>query len=156
MRLRVSLVALGLLSMVPPPLLAQHNCPQGFDYVGALKGTGSYGIAFDERREVNLPLYATIDTSFQQNNVRAHAGNSRAQSDLHAKDIPKGIYIIPGGSVLYKNGWAVSAPELKTVGEPARYRFGMKLYCTSSYAGSDMHTGGGCDVNVDVCYKPKK
>jgi hypothetical protein len=154
MRLRVRLVTLGLLSMAPP-LLAQHNCPPGFDYAGALRGAGSGGIAFDERRQVNLPPYATIDMSFQQSKVRAHAGNGQAQSDLHAKDIPKGIYIITGGSTIYDNGWAVSAPELKTVGEPARYQFGMKLYCISSSTTPTMHAGG-CDVNVDVCYKPKK
>jgi hypothetical protein len=154
MRLRVSLVTLGLLSMAPP-LPAQHNCPEGFNFAGTLHGTGSYGIAFDERREVTLPLYATIDTSFQQSNVRARAGNSKAKSDLQAKDIPKGIYILTGGSTHYDNGWAVSAPELKTVGEPPRYRFGMKLYCISS-SNSPNAQFGGCDVNVDVCYKPKK
>jgi hypothetical protein len=154
MRLRVRLVTLGLLSMAAP-LLAQHNCPEGFHYVGALQGTGSYGIAFDERRELNLPEHATIDPSFQQSNVRARAGNGRAKSDLRAKDIPKGILIIPSGSTLYDNGWAVSAPELETVGEPAQYRFGMKLYCISSTSSSNMHSGG-CDVHVDVCYKPKK
>lgn len=136
-------------------LLAQHNCPQGFNFAGTLRGTGSYGTPFDERRELNLPQDATIDTSFQQSNVRARAGNGLAQSKLQAKDIPKGILIIPGGSTLYDNGWAVSAPELKTVGEPAQYRFGMKLYCISSTSPSNRHMGG-CDVNVDVCYKLKK
>jgi hypothetical protein len=126
MRLPARLVTLGLLSM-GTPLLAQHNCPPGFDFAGTLKGAGSYGVAFDERREINLPPYATIDTSFQQISVRAHAGNGQAKSDLQAKDIPKGIYIITGGSTMFENGWAVSAPELKTVGEPARYHFGMKL-----------------------------
>lgn len=154
MRLRVSLVTLGLLSM-SATLRAQHNCPQGFDHAGTLTGSGSYGIAFDERREINLPMYATIDMSFQQSAVRARAGNRTAQSDLHAKDIPKGIHIIPSGSTLYDNGWAVSAPELKTVGEPARYRFGMKLYCISSSTVPTAHYGG-CQVTVDVCYKPKK
>jgi hypothetical protein len=101
-----------------PPLLAQHNCPQGFDYAGTMAGTGSYGVAFDERREVHLPLYATIDTSFQQSTVRAHGGNREARSDLLAKDIPKGIYIIPFGSTLNENGWAVTAPKLTTVGVP--------------------------------------
>ena len=76
MRLRVSLVTLGLLSMAPP-FLGQHNCPQGSNYAGTLQGTGSFGIAFDERREVNLPPYATIDTSFQQKNVRARACRPR-------------------------------------------------------------------------------
>jgi hypothetical protein len=132
------------------PLLAQHNCPQGFNFAGTLRGTGSYGIAFDERRELDLPLGATIDTSFQQKNVRARDGNGLAKSAMQAKDIPKGIAIIPGGSILYDNGWAVSAPELKTVGEPAQYRFGMKLYCISSTSLTNRHSGG-CNVNVDVC-----
>src|ERR1700739_319842 len=90
MRLRVRLVSLGLLSMAAP-LLAQHNCPPGLDNGETLKGAGVCGVAFDERREVNLPPYATIDTSFQQSKVRAHGGNDYAQLDLHAKDIPKGI-----------------------------------------------------------------
>ena len=154
MRLRFTLVTLGLLSMAAP-LLAQHNCPEKLRFVGTLTGTGSYGIAFDERREINLPPDATIDTSFQQSNVRARAGNSRAQSTMRAKDIPKGIMIIPGGSTVYDNGWAVIAPELEPVGNTARYRFGMKLYCISSTSPSNMHSGG-CNVNVDVCYKPKK
>jgi hypothetical protein len=154
MRFRVSLVTLGLLSMAVP-LLAQHNCPEGLLFAGTLTGTGSYGIAFDERRELNLPPNATIDTSFQQSNVRVRAGNSRAQSTLQGKDIPKGIYIIPGGSTSYDNGWAVSAPELKTVGDPAQYRFGMKLYCISSSSAAYVQFGG-CNVSVDVCYKPKK
>jgi len=78
-----------------------------------------------------------------------------AKSDLLAKDIPKGIYIITFGSTLNDNGWAVSAPRLTTVGEPARYQFGMKLYCISSGSTPDMNKGG-CNVNVDVCYKPLK
>ncbi len=154
MRLRVSLVTLGLLSMAAP-VLAQHGCPERFNFAGTLKGNGSYGVPFDERRELNLPPNATIDTSFQQSDVRAHAGNGLAQSDLHAKDIPKGIYIIPSGSTLNDSGWAVSAPELKTVGDPARYRFGMRLYCMSSSSTPTMHNGG-CYVKVDVCYKPKQ
>ena len=113
MRLRVSLVTLGLLSMAAP-VLAQHGCPERFNFAGTLKGNGSYGVPFDERRELNLPPNATIDTSFQQSDVRAHAGNGLAQSDLHAKDIPKGIYIIPSGSTLNYSGWAVSAPELSS------------------------------------------
>ena len=108
----------------------------------------------DERREIDLPEDATIDTSFQQSNVRVRAGNGRAQSNLQAKNIPKGIYIIPFGSALYDTGWAVSAPELKTVGEPAQYRFGMKLYCTSS-SSPEYTDYGGCEANVYVCYKPK-
>jgi hypothetical protein len=154
MRWRLAVLMLGTLCAGSQLPAQRHNCPAGFDYAGTLKGTGSYGVDFNERREIYLPPYATIDTSYQQPNVRARGGNSRAQSDLQAKDIPKGIYVITYGSTMYENGWAVSAPELKTVGEPIRYRFGMKLYCTPSSSSPTMHYGG-CDVNVDVCYKPK-
>jgi hypothetical protein len=122
-----------------------------------MSGTASYGTPFNERREVTLPEGATLDTSFQQQKVRSSAGNQKAQSNLLAKDIPKGILIIPSGSTTYGQSWAVSAPELKVVGsgDNAQYKFGMQLYCTTSGNRSEQHFGG-CDVNVEVCYKPKK
>ena len=132
MRWRLSALMLGTLSAASVLSAQQHNCPAGFDFAGIIKGAGSYGVDFNERREIDLPPYATIDTSYQQTNVRVHAGNSKAKSDMRAKDVPKGLYLIPFGSTLYDNGWAVSAPELKQLGTPARYRFGMKLYCISS------------------------
>lgn len=158
MRWRLSIVMLGIFPAVSL-LSAQHNCPEDFWSAGVLMGSGSYGVAFDERRKVNLPVHATIDASYQQKSVRARAGNSRAQSDMQAKDIPKGIFIMPYGSTLYENGWAVSAPELNVVKTadpeaPTRYVFGMKLYCISSSSAAESHHGG-CDVNVEVCYKPK-
>lgn len=139
--------------------LAQHNCPQGFQYAGTLSGTGSVVSEFNERRGINLPEDATLDTSYQQTNVRSHGGNTKARSDLQAKEIPKGIHIIPHGSTDLEKGWSVSAPKLVTIQVSGsegvtRYRFGMKLYCT--VGSSVTQNVGGCDVAVDVCYLPKK
>jgi hypothetical protein len=155
MRCRVSVVTFEVLRALLPLCAQQHNCPAGFDYAGILKGGGAYGIPFNQVRELDLPSTATIDTSFQQANVRASAGNKEAKSDMRAKDIPKGILIIPSGSTLYDNGWAVSKPELKQVGSPARYHFSLNLYCISSSTPPTMHYGG-CDVSVEVCFKPQK
>ena len=142
------------------PLLAQHNCPTGFDFGGTLKGSGAFEDAFDARREIKLPSYATIDTSYQQSKVRSHAGNDRAKSDLQAKNIPKGILTsslfsaINSHETMAAGRWHLSSNTES--GEPAlRYLFGMKLYCISSSSPGYMHYGG-CDVNVYVCYKPKK
>ena len=136
------------------PLLARQ-LSSGVGLCRNLEGHRFLRVAFDERRELIFPSFATINMSFQQTKVRARADNSQAQSQLQAKRYSEGIYIITSGSTIHENGWAVSAPELKAVGEHARYRFGMKLYCISSSAAPNMHAGG-CDVNVDVCYKPKK
>jgi hypothetical protein len=35
--------------------LAQHNCPQNFQYAGTLSGTGSYSSELNERREISFP-----------------------------------------------------------------------------------------------------
>jgi hypothetical protein len=56
---RVPLLSLVLLFM-PSFTLAQHNCPQGFQYVGNLSGTGSFGNELNEKREINLPENATM------------------------------------------------------------------------------------------------
>jgi hypothetical protein len=139
--------------------LAQHNCPQGFQYVGTLSGTGSIVSEFNERREINLVENATIDTTYQQANVRSHGGSTKPKSELRAKDIPKGILIIPYGSTDLEKGWSVSAPELVAIKAPGSqsvtgYKFGMKLHCT---VGTSVHQNvGGCNVAVEVCYLPKK
>jgi hypothetical protein len=158
---RMRLLSLVVLFM-PSFTLAQHNCPQGFQYVGNLSGTGSFGNDFNEKREINLPENATIDQSYQQTRIRSQNGNPRAHSDLLPKDIPKGIHIIPYGSTDLEKGWAVSAPELTKViinsqsGESdIRYRFRMKLYCTTGASETTRHSGT-CDVTVEVCYLPKK
>ena len=150
MTTRLGLLILGLL-FTSPSILAQHSCPEGFNYVGSLSLTGSYGAA-EEKKEIELPAGATIDTSYQQTSIRARNGNRDAQSNLRAEDIPRGIYLSPSGTTSLGKGWAVSKPELKQV--ESRQRFGMKLYCTTS--GSSYENMGGCEVEVEVCYKPKK
>ena|SRR5215469_3280654 len=159
MRWQIGLLALSALAM-QSTLLAQHNCPEGFRYVGKMSGTGSFGSPFKERRELILPEDATLDTSFQQKQVRSRDGNALAESKMVASDIPKGILIITHGATNYDQGWAVSAPQLRIVQPggnslPPRYAFGMMLYCTASPQSGYMHYGG-CDVNVEVCYKLKK
>jgi hypothetical protein len=158
---QVPLLSLVVLFM-PSFTLAQHNCPQGFQYVGNLSRTGSFGNELNEKREINLPENATIDQSYQQTRIRSQNGNPRAHSDLLPKDIPKGIHIITYGSTDLEKGWAVSAPELTKViinsqsGESdIRYRFRMKLYCTTGASETTRHSGT-CDVTVEVCYLPKK
>lgn len=140
--------------------LAQHNCPQSFRYAGTLSGSGSIVSEFNERREINLPQGATIDTTYQQTSVRSHGGSvTPGSDDLRAKDIPKGIHVIPYGSTDLQKGWSVSAPKLVAIELPgsegvSRYRFGMKLYCTVGSAVTQ--NVGGCGVQADVCYLPKK
>ena len=150
MNTRLGLLILGLL-FTSPSILAQHSCPEGFNFAGRLSLTGSYGAA-EQEKEVALPKGATVDTSFQQTSVRARDGNEKAQSNLRAEDIPKGIYISPSGTTSLGKGWAVNKPELK--GVQSRKIFGMKLYCTTG--GGSYENMGGCEVEVEVCYKPKK
>jgi hypothetical protein len=147
---RLGLLILGLL-FSSPSILAQHSCPAGFDYVGTLSLTGSYGSA-EEKKEIEFPEGATIDTSYQQTSIRARGGNQKAQSNLRAEDIPKGIHISAAGAISLGKGWAVSKPELRQV--QSRQIFGMKLYCTTG--GGAYDNMGGCEVAVEVCYKPKK
>src|SRR6516164_1684234 len=104
--------------------LAQHSCPDGFTFAGTLSGAGSAYSALNERRELNLPAGATLDTSYQQATVRARDGNRRSQSNLRAEDIPKGIHMSAAGTTSLDRGWAISEPELKQV--QSRYRFSMK------------------------------
>jgi len=155
---QVCLLALAVL-YTAPLVLAQHSCPERFLHAGTLSGTGSYVSEFDDRRKINLPEDATLDTTYQQTAVRSHGGNPKARSDLRAQDIPKGIHIITYGSTDLEKGWSVSAPKLVSTQAPGsagvtRYTFGMKLYCT---VGSGVSQNvGGCSVGVDVCYLPKK
>jgi hypothetical protein len=150
MTARLGLLILGLL-FGSPLALPQHSCPEGLKYVGSLSLTGSYGAA-EEKKEIALPEGATVDTTYQQTSVRARDGNRKAQSNLRAEDIPKGIYISPSGTTSLGKGWAVNKPELE--GVQSRQIFGMKLYCTTG--GGSYENMGGCEVQVEVCYKPKK
>src|SRR5262244_2469121 len=94
---QAGLLTLALL-FTSPVAFAQHSCPEGFTYAGTLSGTGSPHSPLNERRELSLPEGATLDTSYQQTSVRARDGNRRAQSNLRAEDIPKGIHIFAAGT----------------------------------------------------------
>jgi len=155
-RTRLSLLPIVLL--VPSVSLAQGahgKCPADFDYVGTIKGTGSFVELLDKKLEIQLPENATLDTSYQQTKVVADGGKG-ARSKLRAEEIPKGIHIIPYGQSGEGKAWAVSDPSLKTVHQDdgkTRYVFGMRLHCTVDEFARQF---GGCAVNVDVCYKPQK
>ena len=139
---------------------AQENCPEGFRFAGALSGTGSSIKTFDKTIVVNLPEGATLDESYQQTNVRATNGKRKAQSDLRPLDIPKGIHITPIGSSDVGKVWAVSEPKLMEIkagnGTSTRYAFGMHLFCSVPSSPYSQIGGGGCDVAVKVCFKPKR
>jgi hypothetical protein len=141
--------------------IAQDNCPEGFRLAGTLSGTGSSWQSLDERQTVKFRQNVTLDESFQQTNVRATNGKNGAQSAMRPQDIPKGVLIIPHGKSddIYRQGWAVSDPELKGIerganGEITQYEFGMKLFCKVGSTGANPHFGD-CSVDVDVCYKPQ-
>jgi hypothetical protein len=137
------------------PSSAQDGCPEGFRYAGALSGTSPE--TFDKTVFLKLPEYATLDESFQQPAVRATNGKKNAKSNLRPQDIPKGIHITPSGSSDLEKVWAVSEPQLikpDSNGASTRYAFGMHLFCAvqgSPYSQSE----GACEVEVQVCYKPK-
>jgi len=157
--MRVALLAFVVI-LVSSWAAAQHNCPEGFRYVGSLSGTGSESNPFNERVTVKLPENATIDGSFQQKNIRATNGKSGARSNLRPQDIPKGVLVITSGkeNKIYEPGWAVSDPELRGIerdntGRITRYEFGMKLFCTVGSHGANPYFAE-CSVNAEVCYKP--
>lgn len=159
--MRVAFLTLGLL-LLSPWAAGQHNCPEGFRYVGTLSGTGSESNPFDKRVAVKFPGNATLDDSFQQKNVRATNGKSGARSNMRPQDIPKGVLVITSGKEdkVYEPGWAVSDPELKGIeqdntGKVTRYEFGMKLFCTVASHGANPYFAE-CSVNAEICYKPSR
>jgi hypothetical protein len=102
---------------------------------------------------LKLPEGATLDESYQQSRVRA--ANAEGKANLRPQDIPKGILIIPHGPNAHDKVWSVSEPKLTEIkADSTRYEFGMRLFCRvegSPYS----QQSGGCDVQVEVCYKPK-
>ena len=135
--------------------VAQNSCPDGFRFAGTLEGSAAYMVPFSKRVEVSLPENALPDVSYQQAKVRAEDGHIHEHSNLRPQDIPAGIHVVPYGSA-GDGGWAVSQPELRVVerqgdGKITRYAFAMQLYCVPSR----LPTHAGCEVSVDVCYKPK-
>jgi len=156
--MRVAFVVFVVLSL-SPWAVGQHNCPEGFRYVGTFSGTGSESNPFDKRMTLKFPKNATFDQSFQQKNVRATNGKSGARSNMTSQDIPKGVLVITSGKEdnIYEPGWAVNNPELKAIehdasGKVTRYEFGMRLFCKVGISGANPHFGE-CSVNAEVCYK---
>jgi len=136
---------------------AQNTCPQGFSYAGTLSGSDSE--EFSETVFLKLPLYATLDESYQQAEVQATKGKRKTQSNLRPQDIPKSIHITPYGSSDHEKVWAVSRPQLiktNNNGTSNRYAFGIHLFCSvQDSTFGDAEAEGNCDVGVRVCYKPK-
>lgn len=137
------------------------QCPAGFKHADKpLYGEGSWGSNFYGLREVLLPPGEKIDTSYHQPSISAVAnGKSDARSPLVASQVPAGIFIIPSGDDSANHGWAVHSPVLSAgVADPStnivsQWKFGMQLYCTTG-SGEIDRTTGGCNVKVEVCYKP--
>lgn len=157
-RLQVCVLALIGLASLALPMQAQNRCPDGFNFLGRLHGAGSYNSNFNQRVEIRFSR-VRMDRSYRQQAIHAENGQSDAHSNIKPTDIPAGLNLVPFGSDDHEKGWAVLAPELKGVefDEDDRiktYAFGMSLYCTTGSGEADRFVGG-CDVNVDVCYKPK-
>ena len=150
-------VSLLIVFFAPSLCLAQGEhgkCPADLNYVGTIKGVGSFVELLDERLEIKLPENARLDTSYQQTKVVADGGKG-AHSKLRPQDIPRGIHIVPYGQSGNGKAWTVSDPRLKTLPEAdgkTRYVFGVRLHCTVDEFARQF---GGCAVNVDVCYKPR-
>ena len=151
----------ALLMILLPSLLQSQQCPVGLKYAGQLYGAGSFGSNFSQYRDVQLPKGAKIDGSYHQPSISAvDNGKSSAHSPLTASQVPAGIYIVPNGDNSANHGWAVHSPQLLPASWDmnnntiSQYKFGMVLYCTTG-SGEIDRTTGGCNVKVDVCYKPK-
>lgn len=137
----------------------------GFQYVGQLYGEGSFNSNYYGFREVLLPANAKIDTSYHQPSIAAVAnGKSDARSRFVASEVPPGICIVPAGDNKANHGWSVGdGAEPRVLLSPGawdmatntitQYKFGMRLYCTTG-SGEIDRLAGGCNVKVDVFYKP--
>jgi hypothetical protein len=144
---------------------AHAQCPAGLISVGRIYGEGSFGSNLVTYKEILLPAGARIDTSYHQPALSPPAnGKSDAHSRLVVSEVPAGIFIVPGGDDSANHGWAVGdGPEPRIQLVPAtwdsttntisQYKFGIRLYCTTGSGEADRWTGG-CNVHVDVCYKP--
>jgi hypothetical protein len=102
---------------------------------------------------LRLPEGATLDVPYQQSRVRA--ANAEGKASLRPQDISISILIIPHSPNGHEKVWSVSEPKLTEIkADSTRYEFGMRLFCRvedSPYS----QQSGGCDVQVEICYKPK-
>jgi len=143
----ISMVVLSLVT------LQAQQCPQGFTSVGRLYADSGGGREVKQHNvTVLLPENFHLDRSKQQNQLVAAGGG--ASSDMTADRVPGGLYIIPGGD----KEWAVSEPDLgvaKMEDETIKqYKYSMYLYCATGDSVVN-RLGGGCNVHVDVCAKPR-
>jgi hypothetical protein len=142
------------------PGLAQSQCPGGLNYAGQLGVEGSFNNNGTGSHSLNLPPNAHIDRSYQQTGaLKAYGGGSDARSPLQVSQVPPGIYIHATGTEDHNKGWSVANPKLDAISFDSEERvtqwtFSMGLYCTVG-SGEIDRTVGGCNVKVDVCYKPK-
>ena len=158
----VFVVLLGVLACSAPLSFAQCN---GLTYAGEAHGEGAFGSNLYGFGEVLLPPNIKLDTSYHQTTIGAVAnGKSDARSRLVASEVPAGICIVPSGDNNANHGWAVgdgAEPRIQLI--PAawdmqtntitRYKFGIRLYCTTGSGELD-RTTGGCNAKVAVYYKP--
>jgi hypothetical protein len=153
---RIALLIAALLSSATLSS-AQQNCPEGFNHVGTLYGSGSNGQPFNKVLEMRLPMNATLDTSYRQTSFQATNGKGGATSTLTGKNIPAGVYVVAYGSEDNDKGWSVNEPQLRIVQNTdgtVDYFFGARLFCNVLMGESDMY--GTCDVGLDLCYKPQR
>jgi hypothetical protein len=165
MQMRNQWIALFIiLAVVACSGIAFAQC-NGLQYVGQLYGQGSFNSNYYGFREVLLPTNAKIDSSYHQPSIAAVAnGKSDARSRLVASEVPAGICIAPSGDNNAAHGWSVgdgADPRIQlapatwdmSTNTITQYKFGMRLYCTTGSGELD-RTTGGCNVKVDVFYKP--
>jgi hypothetical protein len=161
--MRLILVAISSFALVSS--LSGAQCPSGLVSVGRIYGAGSFGNNYVAFQEVLLTPNIHIDQSYRQSSIGPVAnGKSDARSHFTVSQVPAGIFITPGGDDSASHGWAVgdgpspviqlapAAWDLQT-NSISQYKFGMRLYCTTG-SGEYDRTTGGCNVHVDVCYKP--
>jgi hypothetical protein len=135
------------------PAASGAQCPPGLQSIGRLYADSGGGREVKQHNvTVVFPDYFHLDRSFHQSEIVAAGGG--ASSDMTAARVPAGLYIIPGGD----KEWAVSEPDLGVAAmddETIRqYKYSMYLYCATGDSVPN-RLGGGCNVHVDVCAKPR-
>jgi hypothetical protein len=141
------------------------QCPADLVHAGKLYGEGGPANYVGHPEVVfTLPSGTVIDRSFHQANISAVANNqSDAHSNLTPTKIPGGICIVPSGTNDNNKGWSVGNNDTPTLrasdwddaGRVSSYVYSMGLYCTVDSGLRGMGSGG-CNVAVDVYYKPKQ
>jgi hypothetical protein len=147
------LLGIATISLASTALPAQQ-CPQGFTSIGRLYAESGGGREVKQHNvAVVFPENFHLDKGYQQTELVAAGGG--ATTDMTAARVPAGLHIIPGGD----KEWAVSEPELgvaKMDDETIKqYKYSMYLYCATGDSALN-RLGGGCNVHVDVCARPRR